>query len=335
MKKTKSFTAGERTGALLLVFLLLLAASRSGAAEKEYLGNAASEKAAEKALEYLAGMQAADGSFGKTAYGKNTAIVGFAGLAFMAGGHVPDKGKYGDNVSRIADYLKSSQNALGVISSSGQAMYENGFATLALCELYGMTRREDLKLAIQRSVDLIISCQNEKGGWRYQPKIADDDSSVTSCQVQALRAARDVGFIIPPETIKKALQYLKSCSNPDGGFSYTPHSGGSNTERAGACTLSLMALGDYTSPEVEKGCEYLLKTKPNTQSSHFIYGLYYCTQTMFQKGGEYWKSWYPEIRDLLVSGQNFDGSWSSKNYGTLYPTAVAALVLQLPAGYLP
>ena len=324
-----------RFSVLFTGFFIVAIASGPFAAEKEYLGTPASEKAAAKALEYLAGLQAADGSFGKVPLGKNAAIVGFAGLAFMAGGNTPDKGKYGDNISKIADYIKSCQTDKGVISASGQAMYEHGFSTLALCELYGMTKREDLRDSIRKSIDLIVSCQNERGGWRYQPRIADDDASVTSCQVQALRAARDVGFIVPQETIQKALQYLKSCNNPDGGFSYVPHSGGSNTERTGACVLSMMALGDYTSPEVDRGCEYLLKTRPNEQSAHFVYGLYYCTQVMFQKGGDYWKSWYPDVRDLLVASQNFDGSWSSKNYGTVYATAVAALVLQLPAAYLP
>jgi prenyltransferase beta subunit len=320
---------------ILILFIFLL---KIFAEEKEYLGTLASERAAEKALRYLANTQDYTGSWGKMQYGNNAAICGFAGLAFLSGGHIPDKGKYGDVVTKVLNYIKSCQNETGLICSnpkSGYPMYEHGFATLALCEFYGMTKKLDLKDCIQKAIDLIISCQNKRGGWRYQPRIADDDVTVTSCQVQALRAARDVGIVVPKEVIDKALQYLKSCSSTNGSISYTPGGGGGGFERTGAGVLSIMALGDYTANEVEKGVNFLLKNRWNEKSQHFYYGIYYCTQVMYQKGGEYWKSWFPDLRDVLVANQNEDGSWTSKSYGPVYATALATIVLQIPYGYLP
>ncbi len=34
------------------------------------------------------------------------------------------------------------------------------------------------------------------------------------------------------------------------------------------------------------------------------------TETMLQKGGEDWKTWFPVVRDKIVSVQNADGSWT-------------------------
>ena len=74
---------------------------------------------------------------------------------------------------------------------------------------------------------------------------------------------------------------------------------------------------------------------------HLHYSVYYVTQAMYQAGGEYWKGWYPGIRDRLIASQDADGSWShgdfspSDNAGPEYSTAMGILVLQVPAGLLP
>ncbi|MFH1073822.1 MAG: prenyltransferase/squalene oxidase repeat-containing protein [Candidatus Firestonebacteria bacterium] len=321
MKKTSIFII------IITFFPLSLFSSQN-----DYLGTPASEKAADYALEWLSKNQQKDGSFGKIQLGQNPAIVGFAGLAFLAGGNVPGRGKYSENVKKIGDFLVSKQRTDGLI---GQSMYEHGFAAVAMCELYGMTRKEEYKPVVQNAVNLIISCQNKKGGWRYQPRIADDDVTVTSCQVQALRAARDVGIIIPKETVEGAMKYLLSCSSANGSMSYQPGQGGGGWQRTGAGVLSLMALGDYTSSEVEKGADFVLKSRYSEIETHFYYGLYYCNQLMFQRGGEYWKVWFSRIRETLLSVQQGDGSFKSASYGPVYATALAALTLELPYGYLP
>ncbi len=57
--------------------------------------------AVEKGLEYLASRQNAEGSFGNSvAYGATAAITALSGIAFMADGNLPGRGKYGDNVRK-------------------------------------------------------------------------------------------------------------------------------------------------------------------------------------------------------------------------------------------
>ena len=74
-------------------------------------------------------------------------------------------------------------------------MYDHGFATLFLAEVYGMTRTPKLRNSLERAVRLIINAQNKEGGWRYEPDSKDADLSVTVCQVMALRAARNAAWL--------------------------------------------------------------------------------------------------------------------------------------------
>src|SRR5262245_28092917 len=63
------------------------------------------QQAIDQGLAYLARHQHQDGSFGAYQYHGNVAITGLAGLAFMAGGHQPGRGTYGDAVTRALKYV--------------------------------------------------------------------------------------------------------------------------------------------------------------------------------------------------------------------------------------
>jgi prenyltransferase beta subunit len=222
-------------------------------------------------------------------------------------------------------------------------MYGHGFATLFLGEVYGMTQDEDVKEKLQKAVRLIERCQNDEGGWRYQPVKADADISVTICQVMGLRAARDAGIKVDKSVIDKAIKYVKSCQNPDGGFSYIAGQGsGSGFARTGAGVASLYYAGVFEGGEVKRGLEYLKSAAQGGVEGHdggmenmFFYGNYYSSQAMFLAGGEYWSSYYPKISKTLISRQdNMRGGWNGEA-GDDYATAMALIILQMPNRYLP
>src|SRR5438874_10860640 len=56
------------------------------------------QRAIEDGLKYLASQQADNGSFGTGQFQGNVAITSLCGLAFLAGGHQPGRGKYGRHV---------------------------------------------------------------------------------------------------------------------------------------------------------------------------------------------------------------------------------------------
>jgi hypothetical protein len=61
------------------------------------------------------------------------------------------------------------------------------------------------------------------------------------------------------------------------------------------------------------------------------------TETMLQKGGDDWATWFPTVRDKVVAVQNSDGSWTGHHCITsrTFCTAAAILVLGAPNRYLP
>ena len=300
------------------------------------------QEAINKALGYLARRQNDDGSLGSGNYSRNVAVCALSGMAFMAGGSTPGRGPFGENANRCVDYILSHTQDRGFITAEGASshgpMYGHGFATLFLAEAFGMTWRMDVGEKLAKAVEQIVSTQNKEGGWRYLPEKKDADLSVTVCQVMALRAARNAGIFVPPETIDNAVDYVKRSQNPDGGFMYQIEGGPSAFPRSAAGVVALYSAGIYDGDEITKGLDYLLQFKPRVNvfdpQAHYFYGHYYAVQAMWHAGGSYWKEWYPAIRDQLLARQRDNGTWDS-TVSAEYGAAMAALVLQMPNNYLP
>lgn len=299
-------------------------------------------QAVERGLEYLAARQNAEGSFGNSgAYGATAAITALSGIAFMADGNLPGRGKYGDNVRKAVEFICRNQQESGLFTTSASQgeMYSHGFATLFIGEVYGMTGDDEIKENLQKAVRLIERCQNPEGGWRYQPMPVDADISVTICQIMALRSARDAGIKTDAAVMERALAYVKRCQNSDGGFSYQATGGESGFARTAAGTASLYYAGKFEDNAVTRGLDYLSRFIPRQnemdEQGHFFYGQYYAVQAMFLAGGKYWADWYPAIRDLLIAQQNHSaGDWEGE-VDPDYCTAMALIILQMPNRYLP
>ena len=145
-----------------------------------------------------AGARIRDGSYGSGTYRGNIAVTSLSGLAFMASGSSPGRGPFGAQIDKALVYVMENTSQSGFIavaaSSTHGPMYSHGFGTLFLAEAYGMTHRPEIREKLQKAVRLIIDSQNLEGGWRYQPVRRDADLSVTICQINALRAARNAGL---------------------------------------------------------------------------------------------------------------------------------------------
>ncbi len=214
-------------------------------------------EAVKKGLEFIAARQREDGSFGSGGYGRNVAVCGLSGLALIASGSTPGRGPYGVQLDRTLDFILSHTLESGFIdvpsAASHGPMYGHGFATLFLAECHGMTPRADIRQKLSKAVQLIVSSQNDEGGWRYQPVRADADISVTVCEVMALRAARNAGLSVPRETIARSIEYVKRSQNEDGGFMYM-HAGGLSAFRGPPPASSLCIAPEFmTVPKSTRG----------------------------------------------------------------------------------
>jgi hypothetical protein len=301
-----------------------------------------------KGLATLARMQNADGSWSDTAFGRSVAVTALACIALMADGNVPGRGAYGDNVERGLEYILRNCGESGLIAtdSASSPMYGHGFAALFLGEIYGMTAGggdTDLAnrtyAALSRATRLIETTQNEEGGWRYNPVPFDADTSVTICQIMALRSARNAGLEVSKAVIDRAVEYVRACQNPDGGFRYQGVPGGSAWPRSAAGVASLQYAGIYEDRAIETGMGYLFRVampgRGNVDQMHYFYGQYYAVQAAFLKGGETWERWWPAAREELLGSQTPSGLWRDPTVGDEYGTAMALIVLQMPKRYLP
>jgi hypothetical protein len=308
------------------------------------------QRAIDRGLAWLAKRQLTsgrnEGAFGHAGYAGGVAVTSLAGLAFMCSGSPPGQGPFGKNIDRAVKFIASCVQDNGFISVPGVGqdnMYGHGFATLFLSEVYGMSDRPDLDRTVgdklRLAVKLTCACQNDAGGWRYQPVKSDADLSITICQIMGLRAARDAGLHVPDEVRDKCIDYVKKSQNADGGFRYQITSGGGSTfPLTAAGVVSLYSAGIYDGEPIDKALKWLMNYLPGKGSSntgYYFYGHYYAVQAMWHAGGENWQKWYPAIRDTLLARQGGDGSWPDSEVCPEFGTAMACIILQMPNNYLP
>lgn len=336
-------------------------------------------RAVERGLEWLAAQQVLDGrdtgawvakigykvneSYQHTADDRgHVGVTSLACMAFLAGGHLPGRGPYGDVVERGLEFVLSAVSDDGYITHAGSRMYSHAFATLFLAEVYGQTHRQDIRGKLQLAVDFIVNSQNEEGGWRYEPYAVSSDMSIVVCQVMALRAARNIGIRVPKSVIDRAAKYVVDSAvsenslqrfpgaaayrNELGSFHYQKQDGSrSSFPLTAAGVTAMFGAGVYSDQSIDQGIRYLRSNlsqfnfeRGRTYNGHYFfwYGHYYGVQAMYTAGAENWESYFTTVRDELLRMQNPSGSWpNSVGPGEAFGTAMAVLVLEIPYRFLP
>ncbi|WP_162666911.1 prenyltransferase/squalene oxidase repeat-containing protein [Gemmata massiliana] len=323
------------------------------------------QAAIDRGLELLAQSQLANGSFEGRLRGSTAGVTGLSGLALLGAGNQPGRGKYGRNVSRVVDYVTGSladtnsgflgDNPFNRLASPQYATYGHGFASLFLAEVCGMLpdvqSQKKVRAVLEKATAFAVAAQNAEGGWRYEPNALPADVSVTVAMMMALRAARNAGVFVPKDVVRRGAKYIRDCQLTDGGFRYfrsigLPESAFARSAAAvvGLYSASIPEDEKVNSAAIERGLRYLRQFVPNRQFSqhelspahYYYYGQYYAALAMWSAGGDYWRTWFPAIRDeLLGRARANDGTWSGDQHGSAYATAMSLIVLQLPNNYLP
>ena len=366
-------TASASASAPELPGTSLPAAAPDDSNARPLLVSPAQARAVESGLEWLASQQREDGAWtAKIGYKLNNGyeytgeeghvgVTSLACIAFLAGGHLPNRGRYGEAVEKGLDFILSCAADDGYITRWGSRMYSHAFATLFLAEIYGMTHREDVRAKLQKAVDFIVSTQNAEGGWRYEPFAPESDMSIVVCQVLALRAARNIGIRVSRSTIENASQYVvDSAIGVSGGqpfaapmfrgevgaFRYQKGSSSrSSFPLTAAGVTALNGLGIYSNEAIAEGLDYLQRNFDSFNyqygrhyGGHYFYwyGHYYGVQAMYTAGNNYWEPYFERLREELLAMQNADGSWPNQvGPGPVLGTAMAVLMLEIPYRFLP
>ncbi|HEV3258757.1 MAG TPA: prenyltransferase/squalene oxidase repeat-containing protein, partial [Gemmataceae bacterium] len=295
--------------AAALVVAVALLGSHPGRAEEiapEY------RKAISKGLDWLAKDQHRDGHWDASGGQYPVAMTGLSGIALLMEGSTIRDGKYAENIRRATDWLMSCTQRTGLISplaNNGRGyMHDHGYALLFLACVYGeeedSDRRRKLEGILTRAVDFTGKAQSSKGGWYYTSRQEGGDSdegSTTITQVQALRACRNAGIVVPKGIIEKSQEYLKKCTTEHGGVIYSLSSGGGGerpalTAAAIACAFN---SGEYNAQIAKRWLKYCQTAIPilgGNRMGHDEYTQYYYAQVAYMLGEEGYGKLFPDSR---------------------------------------
>lgn len=333
-------------------------------------------KAVDKGLGWIAKTQAADGHWEANGGNYPVSMTALSGMVLLMEGSTIRDGKHADRIRKATDWLLNRAQRNGLISNPNNPaeatryMYGHGFSLLFLSQIYGEEedgeRRKKLEGVLTRAVDFTGKAQTMRGGWGYV-SAADgnnfDEGSVTITQVQALRAARNAGIVVPKMIINKAQEYLKNCTTERGGVIYSLAQSGNaamGSERApltAAAVACMFSSGEYNSPLGKKWLAYCQNNIPLTfrgsggRFGHEEYCHYYYAQALYVLGDNGYQKIFPDSKadnrltwsgyrkavfDQIVKLQNEDGSWSGGGgIGAIYATTMYLTILQLDNGTLP
>ena len=328
----------------------------------KYGGNPDSEAAVGLGLAWLARQQKKDGTWSLKGPYRSGAVTGrdipesataMALLAFQGAGNTPEKGEYKKQVAAGIKALLKMQASDGNFYQEGGAsnnwFYAHGQCTIALCELYGMTKDSTLKHPAELAIKYCIASQApDLGGWRYMPR-NDSDTSVTGWIVMALQSARMAGLDVPSPVLLKVSEYLDKVT-PDGSrYAYQIEMEPTLTMTAEALLCRQYLGWKRDDPRLVQGVGYLMQNLPRYEDRD-VYYWYYGTQVMHHMEGKYWAAWNGALRDLLIKNQETTGlekgSWDPLGEhpdrwanlgqgGRLYTTCLSLYMLEVYYRHLP
>ncbi len=273
------------------------------------------------------------------------AATGLALMALLGAGYTHQTGPYQTSVDYGLKFLIRKQKVVpeygGSFCESGKGMYHHAIATIALAEAYAMTGDEALRQPLVEAQRYIITAQNNRGGWRYQPGSAGD-VLVTGWQVMALKALDQADIATPLSVYERANAFLQSCRTSNGRFRYHIGESKSTPTATAVALLSLMYMGLHRDhQDLTRGCNHLLSRGVSKKDIYFDF---YTTLTLHHVRHENWDQWNEEMRDYLVRTQqktgHQSGSWHFRDPngvvgGRLYTTAMAAMTLEVYYRYSP
>ena len=203
-------------------------------------------------------------------------------------------------------------------------------------------RQKKINESLPRALALILRAQavrksdRHQGGWRYHPNSRDSDTSCSGWALMALRSAKLNGADVPDKAIADAVAYLYgNFSEKSGHFGYSsPHNHKNSLTGMGLLCLEL--CGEHGKPATTKAADFILETFRGLEGAQFeFYGNYYNAQAMFQIGGKYWDTYANWMYETYLKTQKEDGSWASREAGTVYGTAMMTLAFTVPYRQLP
>ncbi len=329
-----------------------------GALLDAYGGTAETQHAVMEALRWLSrnrsknGTWSLQGPYDDGARDENVeAATAMALIAFQGAGYTTQGDKhepFTDVVTRAWARLLDRQDEHGNFFKSGQGnqqLYTQALCTIALCELYGMTRDESLREPAQRAVDYCVSVQAPEGGWKYFPGTGSD-LSVTGWFVMALQSARMAGINVPTPCLDRIEKFLDSVSHEYGSqYGYQPESGPTVSMTAEGLLCRQYLGWQHDDERLTLGADLLLEHLPKWGRNRDVYTWYYATQVCHHMEGRHWRTWNDVMKTVIPQHQVQEGrergSWDPQGFrwntegGRLFVTCLSTYMLEVYYRHLP
>ena len=326
-----------------------------------YGGTATTEASVREGLLWLKRQQKEDGTwslagpYSNGGYAENrVAATAMALLAFQGAGHTHQgKTEFQPVVAKGWKALLAMQNADGEFQGEAaynQKTYGQAQASIAICEIYGMTKDQTFKGPAQKAVNYALFAQSPQGGWRYSPK-EDSDTSVTGWYVIALQSAMMAGLDVPSPTFDKISGFLDSVSMENQSkYAYMPGQDYRLSMTAEGLLCREYLGWKHNDERLRSGVNYLLANPIdyNSSESHQnVYYWYYATQTLHHMDGDDWDKWNQVMRQAVPTHQIKSGaekgSWAPSAGdshgagagGRLYTTCLSIYMLEVYYRHLP
>ena len=319
-----------------------------------YGGTAVTEAAVVLGLEWLSkqqdvrtGLWSLTGHYSDGGGVENkAAATAMALLAFQGAGNTHKNGKYKRVVARGMEGLLKLQDDDGNFFHEGphhHRLYTQAQATIAICELYGMTKDAKYRKPAQKALDYAARAQSPLGGWRYVPR-QDSDTSVTGWFVMALKSGQMAGLDVQSPTLDAISKYLHRAKPPGVRYSYRANEEPTLTMTAEGLLCRQYLGWKHDDERLRRGAEGLLQN-PVDYDDENVYYWYYATQMLHHMGGDYWDRWNDIMRDKIPERQvkqgRERGSWNpggdrwGHHGGRLYSTCLSIFNLEVYYRHMP
>jgi hypothetical protein len=324
-------------------------------------GDEKTEEAVRRALAWLTKQQKNDGFWSLTgSYGdggtqeNRLAASAMALIAIQGAGNTTRDGPHAAAVTRAWKALVRTQAPDGTFDTGRipeqHAMYAHAQATIALCEIYGMTKDPTFAEPARLALEYAIAAQMPDGGWRYHPPQPGQenrgDMSVTGWYLMALKSSEMAGLHVPSSAYDSLRRFLDSVFvSAEKGYGYQINPNQKFFDFRPALTaeglMCHLQLGrDPKDPQIKVLSGLLLHEgaidfdyrKKN------VYSWFHTTGVFRRIGGRPWDLWNNRMKAELVGHQVADGkeagSWDPANDqwghvgGRLYTTCLCALMLE-------
>jgi hypothetical protein len=269
---------------------------------------------------------------GKGAADADIAVTGLAALAFLGAGYT-DRGAAAENpyaatVRAALAFLMAAQKDDGTFGTG--SLRSDAIATVALCEVFVLTRNPRYRLPAERGVAALLRQQAAGAAWK-------DDATLTAWCVSAVASARGAGLDVPEASLRDALTWAGTATDAASGRVGKE----GKTERLTAATIftrMLCGQAPLAVDAIPKGSALCAAKPPLWSVDEGTIDMEYWrfgTLALYRAGGADWRAWSGAMRAAIVDRQQAAGSragsWDPVGVegGRIEATALMTLSLEV------